>query len=63
MTENRKTKKEKCFNEKMDNEDGRSQNLKKWENIKSERRKVSNEKTVTDNVYGNIYINSIKSGN
>lgn len=47
----------------MDIEDGRSQNFKKWENIKSERRKVSNEKTVTDNVYGNIYINSIKSGN
>lgn len=60
-TENRKTKKEKCSNEKMDNEDGGSLNQSS-ENKKTKRRKVSNEKTVT-NVYSNLDRNSNEYGN
>lgn len=61
-TENRKTKKEKCYNEKTDSEDVGSLN-KSSENKKTKKRKVSNEKTVPDSVYSNLDRNSNEYGN
>lgn len=61
-TENRKTKKEKCSNEKKDNNDGGSLNQSS-ENKKTKRRKVSNEKTASDGVYSNLDRNSNEYGN
>lgn len=61
-TENRKTKKEKCSNEKKDNNDDGSLNQSS-ENKKTKRRKVSNEKTASDGVYSNLDRNSNEYGN